>query len=62
MSFQAHLLEKGLDSSGVVILPLLRQVREIGDRQVMPTGRDGCEGCGKVDKLMGMVDGKQLIL
>ena len=61
MPFQAHLLEVGLDPQKV-ILPLLRQLREIGDRQVMPTGRDGCEGCGKVDKLMGLVDGKQLIL
>ena len=61
MPFQAHLLEIGLDPQKIV-LPLLRQVRELGDRQVMPEGRDGCEECGRVREVMGLVDGKQLIL
>ena len=51
MPFQAHLLEIDLDPSQVV-LPLLRQVRELGDRQVVPTGRDGCEECGRVEEVI----------
>jgi len=57
MPFQAHLLEVGLDPQGVV-LPLLRQVREIGDRQVVQEGRDGCEECGRVEEVMGLVGGE----
>jgi len=54
MPFKAHLLEVGLDSQGVV-LPLLRRVREIGDRQEVPTGRDECEECGRVEEVVGLV-------
>ena len=56
MPFQAHLLAVDLDPSGVV-LPLLRQVRELGDRQVVPTGRDGCAECGRVREVVGVVGG-----
>ena len=56
MPFQAHLLEAELDPQRIV-LPLLRRVREIGDRQVVPEGRDGCAGCGRVREVMGLVGG-----
>jgi hypothetical protein len=53
MPFQAHLLEVDLDPSGVV-LPLLRRVRELGDRQVVPEGREGCGECGRVREVVRM--------
>ena len=58
MPFQAHLLEVGLDPQRVV-LPLLRQVREIGDRQVVPEGRDRCEECGRVREVIRNTPGKR---
>ena len=52
MGFEAHLLEVDLDPEGVV-KPLLAQVRELGDREVVPEGRDGCEDCERLSPLTG---------
>ena len=50
MNFKAHLLEIGLDAEGVVV-PLLMQARELGDRKIAPKGRDGCEDCMKMGEI-----------
>lgn len=54
MRFSAHLVEVGLDPVGVV-LPLLKVVRELGDREVVPEGRTGCQDCGRLGEIMKIV-------
>jgi len=51
MNFKAHLLKLDLDAEGVV-KPLLKKVRELGDREDVPEGRRGCEDCGKLGEII----------
>ena len=55
MGFSAHTLEIEM-SSEAVVKPLLRQVRELGEREVVPVGRSGCEDCGKLGEIGKCVD------
>ena len=44
MPFKAHLKEIELGAGGIVS-PLLKVVREMADRDVVPVGREGCADC-----------------
>ena len=54
MPFKAHLKKIELDPEGIV-MPLLRQVREMVDKGVVPDGRDGCEDCKRMGEVVDMV-------
>ena len=54
MPFRAHLKMIDLDSDGVV-KPLLKEVREMVDRDVVPEGRVGCQDCRRMGEVVGMV-------
>ncbi|MFC1782755.1 PD-(D/E)XK nuclease family protein [Planctomycetota bacterium] len=53
MGFKAHLLKIDLDANGVV-LPLLKVVRELGDRPVAPMGRENCKDCGRMGEIVNL--------
>ena len=60
MGFRAHSLEVELDPEAVV-MPLLKEVRGMVDRGVVPQGNGDCQDCGKlggVVKLIGRMDEK----
>ena len=54
MGFKAHSLNVELDAEGVV-RPLLKQVREMVDRDVVPAGRGGCEDGRRVEEVVGLL-------
>ena len=53
MPFSVHLLEIDLDAERVG--ELLKEVRGLVDRAVVPVGRDGCEDCRRLGEMMGVV-------
>ncbi len=54
MPFKAHLKKLELDAEGVV-RPLLKEVRGLVDRGVVPHLRVGCEDCRRMGEVVGMV-------
>lgn len=54
MPFAAHCLEVDLEPEKIV-LPLLRQVREIGDMEEAPQVVGGCQDCSKLEELLRLV-------
>ena len=54
MPFVAHLKMIELDAGGTV-MPLLREVRRMVDRGVVPEGRVGCEDCRLMGEVVGVV-------
>ena len=54
MPFVAKLKGVKLDAEGVV-MPLLKVVREMVSRDVVPKGRKGCEDCRRVEEVVGIV-------
>ena len=55
MPFRAHLKEIELGSERIV-RPLLKQVREMWDRDVVPEGRAGCGDCRQLELICNLVD------
>jgi len=49
MRFRAHLKKIGLRPEAVVV-PLLKEVRRLADREKAPGGRDGCGDCEIVER------------
>ena len=54
LGFSAHCEQLQLEPVGVV-LPLLRQVRELGQLGSVPKGEEGCGECRLVERLVGEV-------
>ena len=54
MPFVAHLKKIELDAEGIV-RPLLKKVRDMVDRDVVPEGRVGCEDCRRMGEVVGML-------
>ena len=48
MGFKAHMMRIELNAEEVVV-PLLKEVREIGNMEVVPMGREGCEDYRQVE-------------
>ena len=53
MPFKAHLKEIELDIGGIV-KPLLKVVREMVDRDVVPEGNGDCKDCRQLGKVEGI--------
>ena len=51
MAFEAHNTKLKLDPEGL-LMPLMREVRRIGDMEVMPMGRKGCLDCERVEEML----------
>jgi hypothetical protein len=54
MPFKAHIKKIDLDPEGIV-KPLLKEVREMVDRNVVPEGREGCKDCRRLGEVVKMV-------
>ena len=53
MPFKAYLKKIELDAEGIV-RPLLKEVREMVDRNVVPKGNGDCQDCGRLGEVVGM--------
>ena len=51
MKFRAHVLKLKLEPEKVV-LPLLKEVRRIGNSEVVPEGRKECRDCERMGEVM----------
>ena len=53
--FKAHLKKIELDPEGIV-RPLLKAVREMVDRDVMPERKAGCADCRQLGEVVGLIN------